>query len=127
MSEGAIAGRYNVVVTGQYETFERQVPVEDFIETLQQGQVPREVSVVGLGEAFEDGSLVDALAVEIDRSGDDLENARPRPTIQFVVENQPHRHEESFDLPHGEDLYPLRRVFGPQLEREDDGWLVAPF
>lgn len=127
MSEGAIPGRYNVVVAGEFETYERQVPVEDFIEMLQEGDVPREVSVVGLGDAFDDGDLVEELAMEIDHSGDDLENTRPRPTIQFVVENEPHRHEESFDLPYGDELYPLRRVFGPQLEREDDGWLVAPF
>lgn len=127
MTEGAIPGRYNIVVEGEYDTFERQVPVEDFIGMLREEEIPREVSVVGLGNAFKDGDLVEELSMEMDRSGDDLENTRPRPTIQFVVGNDPHRHEDSYDLRYGDELYPLRRIFGPQLDREEEGWLVAPY
>jgi hypothetical protein len=64
MTEVAITGRYNIVVEGECDTFERQAPVEDFIQVLQKEGIPPEVSVVGLGNAFEDGDLVEDFATE---------------------------------------------------------------
>jgi|GEM_PF-2554098 len=123
---GQIPGRYNVVEEGAHETFDHQIPVEEFVECLEEDDVPDEVSVVGLDAAFEDGDLATELAHAMDRRANDLEYQNP--TVQFVVEGSFHRRGKSYDLRYGDELYSLQDVFGPQLERKGDGdWLVAPF
>jgi hypothetical protein len=123
---GQIPGQHNIVVKGEYDTFDHQIPVEDFIQQLKDDAVPGEVSVVGLGDAFEDGDLADELARELDKRGNDL--TYQSPTIQFVVEGSFHRQGKVYDLRYNDELYPLQEVFGPQLERKEDGdWLVAPY
>lgn len=57
--------------------------------------------------------------MEMDHSGDDLENTRPQPTIQFVVKNEPHRHQDAYDLRYDGKLYPFGKIFNPQLVREE--------
>lgn len=123
---GQIPGRYNIIVEGEYDTFDRQMPVEEFIQQLKDDDVPDELSIVGLGQAYADGDLVDELAREMDGRANDLEYQSP--TIQFVVDGSFHRRGKTFDLRYDGELYPLQRVFGPQLERKQQGdWLVAPF
>ncbi|WP_440991572.1 hypothetical protein [Haloarchaeobius baliensis] len=123
---GQIPGRYNLVVEGNFETFDHQIPVEEFIVDLKEDDVPDKASVVGLGEAFEDGDLAAELATAMDQRANDLEYQSP--TIQFVVEGSFHRRGKTFDLRQNDELYPLQEVFGPQLERkEETGWLIAPF
>lgn len=123
---GQIPGRYNLVVSGDFETFDHQIPVEDFLEDLKDDDVPDEASVVGLGEAFEDGDLAAELATAMDQRANDLEYQSP--TIQFVVDGSFHRRGKTFDLRYNDELYSLQEVFGPQLERKEaGGWLIAPF
>lgn len=123
---GQIPGRYNIIVEGEYETFDHQMPVEEFVRRLQDDDVPDEVSVVGLGDAFEDGGLADELARAIDQRANDLEYQSP--TVQFVVEGSFHRRGKTYDLRHDDELHSLQEVFGPQLERKGEGdWLVTPF
>ncbi len=123
---GRIPGRYNLVVEGAYEPFDHRMPVEEFIQRLEDDDVPDEVSVVGLGDAFEDGNLADELADAMERRGNDL--VYQNPTIQFVVEGSFHRRGKTFDLRHDDELYSLQDVFGPQFDRKEEGdWLVAPF
>lgn len=123
---GKIPGRYNLIVKGAYNTFDHQIPIKDFIQRLSDDTVPDNVSVVGLGEAFEDGELAEKLAREMNRQANDLEYQSP--TIQFVVDGSFHRQGRVYDLRYNNELYPLQEVFGPQLERKDTGdWLVAPF
>ncbi|MFC7165361.1 hypothetical protein [Halospeciosus flavus] len=123
---GQIPGRYNIVIEGEYDTFDHQIPVREFIECLENDDVPDKVSVVGLGEAFEDTDQSAELARAMDHRANDLEYQSP--TVQFVVEGSFHRRGKSFDLRYAEELYPLQEIFGPQLERKGDGdWLVAPF
>lgn len=123
---GQIPGRYNIVVEGEYDTFDHQMPVKEFLRRLENDDVPDEVSVVGLGDALEDGDLADELARAMDRRANDLEYQSP--TIQFVVEGTFHRRGKTYDLRHGDELHPLQEVFGPQLDRKGQGdWLVAPF
>jgi hypothetical protein len=123
---GQIPGRYNIVVASEYDTFDRREPIEDFVEQLEDDEVPDEVTVSGLEQALEDGDLIDRLSRTMDRRADDLEYQST--TIQFVVDGSFHRRGKTFDLRHGDKLYPLQEVFGPQLERKEDGnWLVAPF
>jgi len=126
LEPGQIPGRYNIIVKGEYDTFDHQIPVKDFIERLKDDAVPDEVSVVGLGEAFEDGDLANELTREMDRRANDLEYQSP--TVQFVVDGSFHRQRKVYDLRYNDKLYSLQEVFGPQLERKEQGdWLVSPF
>ena len=121
-----IPGRYNIVLEGEYDTYDHQIPVKEFIECLEDDNVPDEVSVIGLGEAFKDGDLANDLAAAMDRRANDLEYQSP--TVQFVVQGSFHRSGKTYDLRYDGELYALQEVFGPQVERKGDGdWLVAPF
>lgn len=123
---GRIPGQYNIVIEGEYETFDHQIPVDSFIQRLRDDAVPDQVTVVGLGEAFENGEQADELAREMDQQANSL--SYQNPTVQFVVKGAFHRRGKSFDLRYNNELYPLRDVFGPQIERKGEGdWLVAPF
>ena len=123
---GQIPGRYNLVIEGVYETFEHQIPVEEFLQRLKEDDVPDSVSVVGLSEALAEEDLANELAHEMDRRANDLEYQNP--TVQFVVEGSFHRSGKTYDLRYEDELHSLQQVFGPQLERKEDGeWLVAPF
>ena len=123
---GQIPGQYNLVIDGAYETFEHQIPVKDFLQRLTEDDVPETVSVVGLADALADDDLTNELAREMDRRANDLEYQSP--TVQFVVEGSFHRSGKTYDLRYDNELYSLQQVFGPQLERKEDGkWLVAPF
>ncbi|WP_224338228.1 hypothetical protein [Haloprofundus halobius] len=123
---GQIPGRYNIVIKDEYDTFDHQIPLEDFLQRLKDDDVPSQVSVVGLEDAFANGDKADELAHEMDRRANDLEYQSP--TVQFVVEGSFHRSGKTYDLRYHDELYSLQQVFGPQLERKEDGnWLVAPF
>jgi len=123
---GRIPGQYNLIIRDSYETFEHQIPVEEFLQGLKENDVPDKVSVVGLEDALRDDELTNELAREMDRHDDDL--VYQSPTIQFVVEGTFHRSGKTFDLRYEDDLYSLQRIFGPQLDRKEEGdWLVAPF
>jgi hypothetical protein len=100
--------------------------VKEFLQRLQEDDVPEKVSVVGLADALSDDDLANELAREMDQYANDLEYQSP--TIQFVVEGSFHRSGKTYDLRYDDELHSLQQVFGPQLERKEDGeWLVAPF
>ncbi|MDQ2075017.1 hypothetical protein RBH20_21080 [Haloarcula sp. H-GB4] len=123
---GQIPGRYNLIIKGEYDAFDHQIPVEEFLQRLKSDDVPNKVSVVGLAGAFQDGDLAVNLAQEMDSRANDLEYQSP--TIQFIVDGSFHRSGKTYDLRDGDELHSLQEVFGPQLERkEGGGWLVAPF
>ena len=123
---GQIPGQYNLVIEDAYETFEHQIPVKEFLQRLKEDDVPETVSVVGLSDALSDEDLANELAREMDQYANDLEYQSP--TVQFVVEGSFHRSGKSYDLRYNDALYSLQQVFGPQLERKQEGdWLVAPF
>ena len=123
---GRIPGQYNIIVAGEYETFDHQMPIEEFLQRLKNDDVPDEVSVVGLEGAFEDEEFVTELAREMDQRADDLEYQSP--TIQIVVGGSFHRRGKTYDLRYDDELYPLQEIFGPQLERREQGdWITSPF
>ena len=123
---GRIPGRYNLIIEESYDAFDHQMPVDEFIIRLKNNNIPDEVSVIGLEDAFEDDDLATELAREMDQRANDLEYQNP--TVQFVVEGQFHRRGKTYDLRHDDELYSLQDVFGPQLQRKEQGeWLVAPF
>jgi len=123
---GQIPGRYNLVIEGAHETFDHRMPIEEFIERLQKDDVPDELSVIGLEDALSDNELRTKLKSVMDRRANDLEYQNP--TVQFVVEGSFHRQGKTYDLRYDDQLHSLQDVFGPQIERkEDGGWLVTPF
>jgi len=125
--EGAIPGRYNIVTSDEYETFDRQVPVNEFVEMLRDDEVPDELCVVGLEDAYEDDDLLDELTHEIRDKKDRLENQHPLPTVQFKLEGSLQRVGDGYDLRYEDELLSLDEVFGSQLDREGKGWVVSPF
>ena len=116
---GRIPGQYNIVISGAYETFEHQMPVAEFLQRLKEDDIPDKVSVVGLEDALHEDDIVEELAREMDRRDDDL--VYQSPTIQFVVEGTFHRSGKTFDLRYEDELYSLQQIFGPQLERKENG------
>lgn len=123
---GQIPGRYNLVIKGTYDTFDHQVPITEFIEQLRSDDVPDQLCVVGLENAFEEDELIDQLALEMDKRANDLEYQSP--TIQFAIEGSFHRSGKTYDLRYDGALYSLQSVFGSQMERKGDGdWLLVPF
>lgn len=123
---GQIPGQYNIVVAGEYETFDHQMPVEEFLNRLKNDDVPGKVSVVGLENMLDNEEFVRELAREMDQRADDLEYQSP--TVQIVVEGSFHRSGKTYDLRYEDELYSLQTIFGPQLERRGDGdWITSPF
>ena len=128
VEQGKLAGTYNLVVADAYDRFDHQVPVSKFESMLRDGDVPDEVSVVGLADVYAAGEdEVRQLRREMDRAADGLETRSPMPTIEFAVDGSFQRLSNDFELQTGDDLYRLSRVFGPQIEREHTDWLTAPF
>ncbi len=127
VEHGKLSGEYNIVVKGEYDLFDHQVPVEEFEEMLRENDVPDELCVVGLDDVFGDNDAVNELSAVMDRRANDLENRDPLPTIQFAVEGSFQRRQRDFELQAGNDLHRLSRVFGPQIDRRSSGWLTAPF
>lgn len=124
MSADAVPGRYNLVVAEEYETFEHQVPVGQFVESLEQGQTPDEVCVIRLGDAFENDQAERLSRALQDRA---LELTRADATIQFAVEGSIQSVRNGFDLLYQGELYRLNKVFGADLTEHREGWLIANF
>ena len=126
---GQIPGVYNIVTADSFETVQDQLSVESFIDNLDSNAIKDEVTVVGLEKAFNDDSLIAELSRTMDRRADDLENADPKPMIQFVVDADIHRGTPTFDLFYDGEIYSLQKVFGRQLESrtDDNAWLTSPF
>lgn len=128
MSEaGRLPGVYNIIVKGDYETVNYQIPVEEFLSRLEDDDVPEEVTVVGLEDAYEDESLINDLSRAMDRKGDELVSADPM--IQFEIDADIHRGQVAFDIFHDGEIYPLHEVFGRQIKPKGSsgGWYTAPF
>ena len=123
MSADAVSGRYNAVLADQYETFEYQIPVDQFIEELEAGDTFDEVCVVNLGEAFERGEAGRLSRAMQDRAPD----FDPDAAVQFAVEGSIQSVRGGFELLYEDDLYRLDKVFGADLTKHKDGWLTATF
>lgn len=121
---GRSPDKCNIVIRSEYDTFDHQLPIEEFIKNLNEGHIPDEVSVLGLEEAFETG-LPSDLRQAIDDCANDL--AHERPTIQFAVRGSFQRVPNGFELQYEGSLYHLGRVFGPRLNKEADDWLVMSY
>lgn len=124
MSVDAVTGRYNIVVTDRFETFDHQVPIDHFVETLKAGDVPDEVCVLGLGEAFENDEERELSQAMQDRA---MDLTRANVTIQFAVKGSIQPVRNGYELVYDDSLYPLHKVFGADISEREEGWLVAKF
>lgn len=123
MSADAVSGRYNVVLPDQYETFEYQIPVDQFVEGLEAGNTFDKVCVVNLGEVFGRGEASRLSQTMQDRAPGFDSDA----TVQFAVEGSIQSVHGGFELLYGDDLYRINKVFGADLTKHKDGWLTAIF
>jgi hypothetical protein len=124
MSADAVAGRYNVVLADDYETFDHRIPVETFVDDLEDGVRFDEVCVINLGETLADGDPVRLSRAMQDRATD---FDRTSATIQFSVEGSIQSVPGGFELLYEEELYNLNQVFGGDLIEREEGWLTATF
>ena len=124
---GKLSGEYNIVVRGECDLFDHQVPVEEFERMLRDNDVPGTVCVVNLGDALKNDEAAAELSKLMDRQANTFETRSSLPTIQFVVEDSFQRRHRDFELQVDGSLYRLSRVFGPQIKRRNSGWLTAPF
>lgn len=123
---GRLPGRYNLIIADAYEHFARQMPIGEFGERLAAGALPDKLSVVGLEKRLSETGYTHELARTMDENADDLEFQSP--TIQVVLKGSFHRRGRTFDLRYDAELYPLERLFGPQLKRQTKAdWITAPF
>jgi len=129
MSEtDAVAGMYNIVQSGAWKTADYQLPVDEFISVLTDHDMPDELCVVGLEELLTEETeryerLVSVMRAEMDY----LNNQHPLPTIQFVIDGEFQSVGETFEIGIDGEFYSLEPVFGRQIKRRRDGWLVTPF
>jgi hypothetical protein len=129
MSEtDAVAGMYNIVQSGAWETADYQLPVEEFISVLTDHDMPDELCIVGLEEILTEETerrerLVSVMRAEMDY----LNNQHPLPTVQFVIDGEFQSVGETFEIGIDGEFYSLEPIFGRQIKRRRDGWLVTPF
>lgn len=129
MSEiDAVAGMYNIVDRQKRTTADYQLPLEEFIDQLEERSLPQEVCVVGLEEVLsEDGELRERLVSIMRSEMDYLNNQHPLPSIQFSVEGTFQSVGNSFEIQVDDEFYALKPIFGRQIKRREDGWLATPF
>ena len=124
----AVAGMYNIIVSGERESADYRVPVDEFLSKLENRDLPDEICVVGLEDVLTDeDDIRDRLVSTMRKEMDYLNSQRPLPTIQFVVEGNLQGTGDSFEVEIDDEFYPLRPIFGRQIKKRDSGWLVAPF
>lgn len=129
MSEiDAVAGMYNIVDREKRTTADYQLPLEEFIDQLEERSLPQEVCVVGLEDVLsEDDELRERLVSIMRSEMDYLNNQHPLPSIQFAVEGTFQSVGDSFEIQLDGEFYALRPIFGRQIKRREDGWLATPF
>jgi len=124
----AVAGMYNIVVSGDHEVADYRVPIEEFLSKLESRELPAEICVVGLEDVLTEGNDIrDRLVSTMRREMDYLNNQHPLPTIQFVVEGDIEGTGDSYEVKIDEEFHSLQPIFGRQIKKREAGWLVAPF
>lgn len=124
----AVAGMYNIVERGEWTTADYQLPIDEFISNLDSRELPKEVCVVGLENVLSEEDETRERLVSVMRAQMDyLNNQHPLPTIQFAVEGSFQSVGNTFEVEIDDKFYPLEPVFGRQIKRRRDGWLVTPF
>lgn len=124
----AVAGMYNIVERGEWTTADYQLPIDEFISNLDSRELPKEVCVVGLENVLSEEDETRERLVSVMRAQMDyLNNQHPLPTIQFAVEGSFQSVGNTFEVEIDSEFYSLEPVFGRQIKRRSEGWLVTPF
>jgi hypothetical protein len=124
----AVAGMYNIVERGEWTTADYQLPIDEFISNLDSRELPKEVCVVGLESVLSEEKETRERLVSVMRAQMDyLNNQHPLPTIQFAVEGSFQNVGNTFEVEIDSEFHPLEPVFGRQIKRRREGWLVTPF
>jgi len=124
----AVAGMYNVMEQGKWKTADYQLPIEEFVSCLDERDLPKEVCVVGLETALSEEEELRKRLVSVMRAEMDyLNNRHPLPTIQFTLDGNFQSVGNTFEVAIGGEFYSLQEIFGRQIKRRRDGWLVTPF
>jgi len=123
----AVAGMYNIIVSGEREPAEYRVPVEEFVTKLENRDLPNEICVAGLEDVLtENEELRNRLVSTMRQEMDYLNSQRPLPAIQFVVDGDLQGAGDLYEVDIDGEFYSLQPVFGRQIKKRDSGWLVAP-
>jgi hypothetical protein len=124
----AVAGMYNIVDPDQCATADHQLPIEEFVTSLESRDLPKEVCVVGLEDALaSDLELRDRLVSVMRSEMDYLNNQHPLPSIQFAIDGTFQSVGDGFEVQVGDEFYSLEPIFGRQIKRRREGWLATPF
>lgn len=124
----AVAGMYNVIERGKWKTADYQLPIEEFVSSLDERDLPKEVCVVGLEKVISEEEQLRERVVSVMRAEMDyLNNQHPLPTIQFTLDGNFQSVGNTFEVAIGSEFYSLQTIFGRQIKRRRDGWLVTPF
>ena len=124
ITPGQAPNQCNIVIKGNFDSFDHQLPVLEFVDRLREDKIPNNVTVLDLEEAFLAGTDSEVRRVLDDRAN---ELANDRPTLQFAVEGSFQRVPNGFELKYENELYRLDRVFGARLQKEENDWLVVPY
>ena len=122
-----LAGMYNIMKEGEYETADYQIPLDEFIKKLRERDLPEQVCVVGLEEALRDEEVRQELKDVMRDSVDHLNSGRPLPLIQFVVDGEFHKRTDTFDVQVDDEMHSLRPLFGKGVKKRESNWLVTSF
>jgi hypothetical protein len=124
-----LAGMYNILVEEEFDIADHRVPIEKFIQMLEEGDLSDELAVSGLDDALadEDQELLSEMQEAMRRRRDWLDSRPSLPTIQFVVDGELQDTGESFELLTDGEFYSLKPVFGRSISEREPGWLVTSY
>jgi len=124
-----IAGMYNLLIEEDFDIADHRIPIESFIEMLDEQDLPDDIAVSGLDNALLDNNedLITDLTVAMREQRDWLDSRDPLPVIQFVFDGDFQNTGDSFELLVDGQLYALTPVFGRNIRRQESGWLVTSY
>lgn len=122
-----LAGMYNIMAADEYETADHHLPISDFIDRLREHDLPDAVSVVRFEEALTDDMTQDELISVMRDNLNYLNSQRPLPLIQFIVDGEFHERADTFDVEYEGEFYSLRPIFGKNIKKREENWLVSSF
>lgn len=124
-----IAGMYNLLIEEDFDIADHRIPIESFIEMLDEQDLPDEIAVSGLDDALiaDNDAIITDLTVAMRERRDWLDSRDPLPTIQFVFDGDFQNTGGSFELLVDGQFYSLTPVFGRNIRRQEPGWLVTSY
>ncbi len=124
-----IAGMYNLLIEDEFEIADHKVPIDLFIEMLEDRDLPDEIAVSGVDDALCNGNetVINELTVAMREGRDYLDSSDPLPVIQFVFDGEFQSTGESYELLADGQFHSLSSIYGRNIRRQDPGWLVTSY